>query len=171
MYPGLKGKNSTLICLSWEHAYQMNRTTWWKPVPSSLTELFDASLYGSENVIWRFGLSLWKSWNRIHDRPWRRSKQGSACALEPLHNYSQDSIQWSSYFDYPEHPSKADPSGECHPDLHLLEHQEERYGLSWNTNLRGHLVLQMTISSAYGISVLFQKKKKKKEMWNVVHIK
>lgn len=22
---------------------------------------FDASLYGSENVIWRFGLSLWKS--------------------------------------------------------------------------------------------------------------
>uniref|UniRef100_A0A2K6SXP6 Histone-binding protein RBBP4-like N-terminal domain-containing protein n=1 Tax=Saimiri boliviensis boliviensis TaxID=39432 RepID=A0A2K6SXP6_SAIBB len=43
-------------------------------------------------------------------------------------------------FDYTKHPSKPDPSGECNPNLHLLEHQKEGYGLSWNPNLSGHLL-------------------------------
>lgn len=28
-------------------------------------------------------------------------------------------------FDYTKHPSKPDPSGECHPDLRLRGHQKE----------------------------------------------
>lgn len=40
-------------------------------------------------------------------------------------------------FDYTKHPSKPDPSGECHPDLRLRGHQKEGYGLSWNPNLNG----------------------------------
>lgn len=43
-------------------------------------------------------------------------------------------------FDYKKHPSKPDPSGECHPDLRLRGHQKEGYGLSWNPNLSGHLL-------------------------------
>uniref|UniRef100_A0A2K6V8Q4 Histone-binding protein RBBP4-like N-terminal domain-containing protein n=1 Tax=Saimiri boliviensis boliviensis TaxID=39432 RepID=A0A2K6V8Q4_SAIBB len=43
-------------------------------------------------------------------------------------------------FDYTKHTSKPDPSGECNPDLHLRGHQKEGYGLSWNPNLRGHLL-------------------------------
>ncbi|TRZ26444.1 hypothetical protein HGM15179_000601 [Zosterops borbonicus] len=42
-------------------------------------------------------------------------------------------------FDYTKHPSKPDPSGECNPDFRLRGHQKEGYGLSWNSNLRGHL--------------------------------
>lgn len=33
-----------------------------------------------------------------------------------------------------------DPSGECNPDLRLRGHQKEGYGLSWNSNLSGHLL-------------------------------
>lgn len=33
----------------------------------------------------------------------------------------------------------SDPSGECNPDFRLRGHQKEGYGLSWNSNLRGHL--------------------------------
>lgn len=65
-------------------------------------------------------------------------------------------------FDYTKHPSRPDPSGECHPDLRqvflpnfifiycltfifvgklrLRGHQKEGYGLSWNPNLNGHLL-------------------------------
>ena len=70
-------------------------------------------------------------------------------------------------FDYTKHPSRPDPSGECHPDLRYVEsfnlpliccefsyfvlmvcidlislrgHQKEGYGLSWNPNLNGHLL-------------------------------
>lgn len=62
-------------------------------------------------------------------------------------------------FDYTKHPSRPDPSGECHPDLRLVflnqylmkassnksyyslrGHQKEGYGLSWNPNLNGHLL-------------------------------
>lgn len=43
-------------------------------------------------------------------------------------------------FDYTKHPSKPDPSGECHPDLRLRGHQKEGYGLSWNPNLNGYLL-------------------------------
>uniref|UniRef100_A0A2K5EZR6 Histone-binding protein RBBP4-like N-terminal domain-containing protein n=1 Tax=Aotus nancymaae TaxID=37293 RepID=A0A2K5EZR6_AOTNA len=43
-------------------------------------------------------------------------------------------------FDYTKHPSKPAPSGECNPNLHLLRHQKEGYGLSWNPNLSGHLL-------------------------------
>ncbi|NXS71640.1 RBBP7 protein, partial [Pandion haliaetus] len=43
-------------------------------------------------------------------------------------------------FDYTKHPSKPDPSGECNPDLRLRGHQKEGYGLSWNSNLSGHLL-------------------------------
>uniref|UniRef100_A0A2K5R893 Histone-binding protein RBBP4-like N-terminal domain-containing protein n=1 Tax=Cebus imitator TaxID=2715852 RepID=A0A2K5R893_CEBIM len=43
-------------------------------------------------------------------------------------------------FDYTKHPSKPDPSGECNPNLCLLGHQKEGYGLSWNPNLSGHLL-------------------------------
>jgi histone-binding protein RBBP4 len=43
-------------------------------------------------------------------------------------------------FDYTKHPSKPDPSGQCHPDLRLRGHQKEGYGLSWNPNLNGHLL-------------------------------
>ncbi|XP_068036089.1 histone-binding protein RBBP7 isoform X3 [Anomalospiza imberbis] len=35
---------------------------------------------------------------------------------------------------------KGDPSGECNPDLRLRGHQKEGYGLSWNSNLSGHLL-------------------------------
>ncbi|OXB80348.1 UNVERIFIED_CONTAM: hypothetical protein H355_012781 [Colinus virginianus] len=43
-------------------------------------------------------------------------------------------------FDYTKHPLKPDPSGECNPDLRLRGHQKEGYGLSWNSNLKGHLL-------------------------------
>ncbi|KAF0881647.1 RBBP7 protein, partial [Crocuta crocuta] len=43
-------------------------------------------------------------------------------------------------FDYTKHPAKPDPSGECNPDLRLRGHQKEGYGLSWNSNLSGHLL-------------------------------
>ncbi|KAE8624896.1 hypothetical protein XENTR_v10006086 [Xenopus tropicalis] len=43
-------------------------------------------------------------------------------------------------FDYTKHPSKPDPSGDCSPDLRLRGHQKEGYGLSWNSNLSGHLL-------------------------------
>lgn len=36
--------------------------------------------------------------------------------------------------------SSLDPSGECNPDLRLRGHQKEGYGLSWNSNLSGHLL-------------------------------
>lgn len=36
--------------------------------------------------------------------------------------------------------SLSDPSGECNPDLRLRGHQKEGYGLSWNSNLSGHLL-------------------------------
>jgi len=36
--------------------------------------------------------------------------------------------------------SLSDPSGECSPDLRLRGHQKEGYGLSWNSNLSGHLL-------------------------------
>lgn len=34
----------------------------------------------------------------------------------------------------------SDPSGECNPELRLRGHQKEGYGLSWNSNLSGHLL-------------------------------
>uniref|UniRef100_A0A8C5NMD4 RB binding protein 7, chromatin remodeling factor n=1 Tax=Junco hyemalis TaxID=40217 RepID=A0A8C5NMD4_JUNHY len=43
-------------------------------------------------------------------------------------------------FDCTKHPSKPDPSGECNPELRLRGHQKEGYGLSWNSNLSGHLL-------------------------------
>ncbi|KAK7827452.1 hypothetical protein U0070_026658 [Myodes glareolus] len=43
-------------------------------------------------------------------------------------------------FDYTKHPAKPDPSGECNPDLRLRGHQKGGYGLSWNSNLSGHLL-------------------------------
>ncbi|XP_037300869.1 chromatin assembly factor 1 p55 subunit-like [Manduca sexta] len=43
-------------------------------------------------------------------------------------------------FDYTKHPSKPEPSGDCHPDLRLRGHQKEGYGLSWNPNLNGYLL-------------------------------
>ncbi|EGW06729.1 Histone-binding protein RBBP4 [Cricetulus griseus] len=43
-------------------------------------------------------------------------------------------------FDYTKHPSKSNPSGECNPDLRLLRHQKEGYGLFWNPNFSGHLL-------------------------------
>lgn len=39
-----------------------------------------------------------------------------------------------------EFPLFSDPSGECNPDLRLRGHQKEGYGLSWNSNLSGHLL-------------------------------
>ncbi|NXD06667.1 RBBP7 protein, partial [Nothocercus nigrocapillus] len=43
-------------------------------------------------------------------------------------------------FDYTKHPTKPDTSGECNPDLRLRGHLKEGYGLSWNSNLSGHLL-------------------------------
>jgi len=43
-------------------------------------------------------------------------------------------------FDYTKHPSKPDPSGECTPELRLKGHSKEGYGLSWNSNVNGHLL-------------------------------
>ncbi|VFV20937.1 histone-binding protein rbbp4-like [Lynx pardinus] len=43
-------------------------------------------------------------------------------------------------FDHTKHPSIADPSGECNPDLHLRGHQKEGYGIFWNPSLSGHLL-------------------------------
>ncbi len=35
-------------------------------------------------------------------------------------------------FDYSKHPSKPSPDGECKPDLRLLGHKTEGYGLAWS---------------------------------------
>lgn len=43
-------------------------------------------------------------------------------------------------FDKSHHPSKPDQNGKCDPDLRLLGHTKEGYGLSWNPHIRGHLV-------------------------------
>lgn len=43
-------------------------------------------------------------------------------------------------FDYTKHPSQPDQDGQCKPQLRLRGHTKEGYGLSWNTNLAGHLL-------------------------------
>jgi|Transcript_11806 histone-binding protein RBBP4 len=43
-------------------------------------------------------------------------------------------------FDYTKHPSKPDDSGLCRPDLRLLGHKTEGYGLSWSAHREGHLL-------------------------------
>ena len=43
-------------------------------------------------------------------------------------------------FDSTKHLPKSDPSGERNPGLHLLRHQKEGYGLSWNPSLNMHLL-------------------------------
>jgi len=43
-------------------------------------------------------------------------------------------------FDTNKQPKVPDPSGKCRPDLRLRGHKKEGYGLSWNTNLGGHLL-------------------------------
>lgn len=35
-------------------------------------------------------------------------------------------------FDYTKHSSTPDPSGKCEPQLRLVGHTKEGYGLSWN---------------------------------------
>lgn len=43
-------------------------------------------------------------------------------------------------FDYTKHPSIPPSDGSFKPQLRLKGHTKEGYGLSWNTNLRGHLL-------------------------------
>lgn len=42
-------------------------------------------------------------------------------------------------FDYTKHPSKPD-SSKCSPNLRLLGHKTEGYGLAWSPHLEGHLL-------------------------------
>ena len=42
-------------------------------------------------------------------------------------------------FDYSKHPSKP-TNNECHPDLRLVGHKTEGYGLAWSPFLDGHLI-------------------------------
>lgn len=43
-------------------------------------------------------------------------------------------------FDYSKHPSKPNPDGACNPDLRLLGHKTEGYGLAWSPFMSGHLL-------------------------------
>ncbi|KAJ7559142.1 hypothetical protein O6H91_04G072200 [Diphasiastrum complanatum] len=43
-------------------------------------------------------------------------------------------------FDYSKHPSKPRQEGSCNPDLRLLGHKTEGYGLSWSPFKEGHLL-------------------------------
>eukprot|EP00191_Tetraselmis_sp_GSL018_P008148 CAMPEP_0177608482 /NCGR_PEP_ID=MMETSP0419_2-20121207/18497_1 /TAXON_ID=582737 /ORGANISM="Tetraselmis sp., Strain GSL018" /LENGTH=443 /DNA_ID=CAMNT_0019103179 /DNA_START=225 /DNA_END=1553 /DNA_ORIENTATION=- len=43
-------------------------------------------------------------------------------------------------FDYTKHPSKPKPDGVCCPDLRLLGHNTEGYGLAWSPFAEGHLL-------------------------------
>jgi len=43
-------------------------------------------------------------------------------------------------FDYTKHPSKPDANSDCQPDLRLIGHTKEGYGLSWNPNANGNLL-------------------------------
>uniref|UniRef100_A0A914UT27 Histone-binding protein RBBP4 N-terminal domain-containing protein n=1 Tax=Plectus sambesii TaxID=2011161 RepID=A0A914UT27_9BILA len=43
-------------------------------------------------------------------------------------------------FDYTKHPSVPNPDNQCKPQLRLRGHSKEGYGLSWNSNLAGHLL-------------------------------
>ena len=42
-------------------------------------------------------------------------------------------------FDYSKHPSKP-TNNECHPDLRLVGHKTEGYGLAWSPFMEGHLI-------------------------------
>ena len=42
-------------------------------------------------------------------------------------------------FDYSKHPSKP-TNNECHPDLRLVGHKTEGYGLAWSPFMDGHLI-------------------------------
>ena len=43
-------------------------------------------------------------------------------------------------FDYTQHSSRPDPSASCRPDLRLLGHDMEGYGLAWSPFQEGHLL-------------------------------
>lgn len=43
-------------------------------------------------------------------------------------------------FDYSKHPSKPDAGGKCSPDLRLLGHKTEGYGLAWSPFKPGYLL-------------------------------
>ncbi|KAE9552088.1 hypothetical protein FO519_004714 [Halicephalobus sp. NKZ332] len=43
-------------------------------------------------------------------------------------------------FDYTKHPSVPGNDNTCRPQLRLTGHSKEGYGLSWNTNVAGHLL-------------------------------
>lgn len=43
-------------------------------------------------------------------------------------------------FDYTKHTSNPPPNGQCNPDLRLLGHTQEGYGISWNPIAKGQLV-------------------------------
>jgi histone-binding protein RBBP4 len=42
-------------------------------------------------------------------------------------------------FDYTKHPSKPPADGKCNPDVRLLGHKAEGYGLHWNPCVEGLL--------------------------------
>lgn len=43
-------------------------------------------------------------------------------------------------FDRTKHTSQPDPSGICNPDLKLVGHSKEGYGMSWHPRYEGHLL-------------------------------
>jgi histone-binding protein RBBP4 len=43
-------------------------------------------------------------------------------------------------FDYSKHNSKPSPDGACNPDIRLLGHKTEGYGLAWSPFQKGHLL-------------------------------
>lgn len=43
-------------------------------------------------------------------------------------------------FDYSKHPSKPDPGGKCTPNLRLLGHRMEGYGMAWSPHRAGNLL-------------------------------
>jgi len=43
-------------------------------------------------------------------------------------------------FDYTKHPAKPADDGKCNPEIRLIGHQKEGYGLSWSPLKEGHLL-------------------------------
>lgn len=43
-------------------------------------------------------------------------------------------------FDYTKHPAKPPEDGKCNPEIRLIGHEKEGYGLSWSPQKEGHLL-------------------------------
>jgi WD40 repeat protein len=71
-------------------------------------------------------------------------------------------------FDRTKHTSLPDPSGVCNPDIKLVGHAKEGYGMSWNIKRPGHLLTasEDTTICSWDINQ-YQKEKKTLEPFKV----